>query len=227
MEAIARSDKTKPYKSHIFNAQLYLASVGVARKVVEYRKSEKAYSQGDPATDVLYIQKGGIKLSVVNEVGKEAVVAMLGPGDFFGEGCLAGQLIRRGTATAITPTTLLVIEKREMIRVLQTERAFSDRFVAYMSAQNIRIEQDLVDQLFNSCEKRLARTLLQLTRYGMQEHPKKMLPTVSQEVLAGMIGATRGRVNFFMNKFRELGFIKYNKGGLHINTSLLNVVLHE
>jgi CRP-like cAMP-binding protein len=227
MEAIANSSKTTTKKKQIFNVQTYLASGGVARKVVEYQKSEKAFSQGDPATDVLYIQKGGIKLSVVNEVGKEAVVAMLGPGDFFGEGCLAGQLIRRGTATAITPTTLLVIEKQKMIRVLQTERAFSDRFVAYMSAQNIRIEQDLVDQLFNSCEKRLARTLLLLTRYGMQEHPEKMLPTVSQEVLAGMIGATRSRVNFFMNKFRELGFIKYNKDGLHVNTSLLNVVLHE
>jgi CRP/FNR family transcriptional regulator, cyclic AMP receptor protein len=227
MEAIANSSKTTTKKKQISNVHTSLASVGVARKAVEYRKSEKAYLQGDPATDVLYIQKGRINLSVVNEVGKEAVVAMLGPGDFFGEGCLAGQLIRRGTATAITPTTLLVIEKQEMIRVLHTERAFSDRFVAYMIAQNIRIEKDLVDQLFNSCEKRLARTLLLLTRHGMQEHPKKMIPTVSQEVLAGMIGATRGRVNFFMNKFRGLGFIKYNKGGLHVNTSLLNVVLHE
>ena len=160
MEAIASSSKTKSNKKHIFNVQLYLASVGVARKVVEYQRSEKAYSQGDPATDVLYIQKGGIKLSVVNEVGKEAVVAMLGPGDFFGEGCLAGQTVRMGTATAIAPTTLLVIEQKEMVRVLHTEHAFSDRFVAYMLARNIRIEQDLVDQLFNSSEKRLARTLL-------------------------------------------------------------------
>jgi len=176
---------------------------------------------------VLYIQLGSVRLSVVNEVGREAVVAMLGPGDFFGEGGMGGQLVRMGTATAITPTTLLVIEKQEMIRVLHAEHAFSDRFVAYILARNIRIEQDLVDQLFNSCEKRLARTLLLLTRYGMQAHPKKVLPKVSQEVLAGMIGATRTRVNFFMNKFRELGFIKYNKGGLHINTSLLNVVLHE
>ena len=227
MEAIENSSKTTTKKKQIFNAQAYLASVGVARKVVEYQRSEKAFSQGGPATCVMYIQKGGIKLSVVNEVGKEAVVAMLGPGDFFGEGCLAGQLVRMGTSTAITPTTLLVIEKQEIIRVLHAEHAFSDRFVAYMLARNIRIELDLVDQLFNSCEKRLARTLLLLTRYGMQEHPKKMLPKVSQEVLAGMIGATRSRVNFFMNKFRERGFIKYNKGGLHINTSLLNVVLHE
>jgi len=227
MEAIATLSKSKPYKTHTFNAQLYLASGGVARKVVEYQRSEKAYSQGDPATNVLYIQKGGIKLSVVNEVGREAVVAMLGLGDFFGEGGMAGQLVRMGTATAIAPTTLLVIEKQEMIRVLHAEHAFSDRFLAYMLSRNIRIEQDLVDQLFNSCEKRLARTLLLLTRYGKQPHPEKMLPKVSQEVLAGMIGATRSRVNFFMNKFRELGFIKYNKGGLHINTSLLNVVLHE
>jgi CRP/FNR family transcriptional regulator, cyclic AMP receptor protein len=227
MEAITSSSKTTTKKKDIFNAQLYLASVGVAKKVVEYQRSEKAYSQGDPATTVLYIQRGSVRLSVVNEVGKEAVVAMLGPGDFFGEGGMAGQLVRVGTATAITPTTLLVIEKKEMIRVLHAEHAFSDRFVAYMLSRNIRIEQDLVDQLFNSCEKRLARTLLLLTRYGKRDHPKKMLPKVSQEVLAGMIGATRSRVNFFMNKFRELGFIKYNNGGLHIDASLLNVVLHE
>jgi CRP-like cAMP-binding protein len=227
MEAIANSSKTTTKKKQIFNVQAYLASGGVTRTIGEYQTSEKACSQDDPATTVLYIQRGTVKLSVVNAVGREAVVAMLGPGDFFGEGGMAGQLVRMGTATAITPTTLLVIENQEMIRVLHTERAFFDRFVAYMLARNIRIEQDLVDQLFNSCEKRQARTLLLLTRYGMQEHPKKMLPKVSQGTLAEMIGATRGRVNSFMNKFRELGFIKYNKGGLHINTSLLNVVLHE
>src|SRR6202140_5368530 len=160
MEAITSSRKIKSNKRHIFNAQLYLASVGVARIVVEYQRSEKAYSQGDPATTVLYIQRGSVKLSVVNEVGKEAVVAMLGPGDFFGEGGMGGQLVRVGTATAITPTTLFVIEKKEMIRVLHAEHAFSDRFLAYMLSRNIRIEQDLVDQLFNSSEKRLARTLL-------------------------------------------------------------------
>jgi CRP-like cAMP-binding protein len=174
----------------------------------------------------LYIQKGGIKLSVVNEVGKEAVVAVLGPGDFFGEGGLAGQIVRTGTATAITPTTVLVIEKREMIRVLHAEHEFSDRFVAYMLSRNIRIEQDLVDQLFNSSEKRLARTLLLLARYGKQVNPETKLPKISQETLAEMIGTTRSRVNFFMNKFRKLGFIKYN-GGLHIDSSLLSVVLHE
>src|SRR5450631_539252 len=226
MEAITSSSKIKSNKRHIFNAQKYLASVGVARKVVEYQRSEKAYSQGDPATSVLYIQRGSVKLSVVNEVGKEAVVAMLGPGDFFGEGGMGGQLVRMGTATAITPTTLLVIEKQEMISVLHTERAFSDLFVAYMIARNIRIEEDLVDQLFNSSEKRLARTLLLLTRYGKEEEPQKMLPNISQGMLAEMIGTTRSRVNFFMNKFKKLGFIGYD-GGLHINPSLLNIVLHD
>jgi CRP/FNR family cyclic AMP-dependent transcriptional regulator len=218
--------KRKSTEKRAFNAQAFLDSAGLARRVVEYRRSEKIYSQGESAKDVLYIQKGGIKLSVVNEVGKEAVVAMLGPGDFFGEGGMAGQLLRMGTATAITSTTLLVIEKKEMIRVLHTEHAFSDRFLAYMLSRNIRIEEDLVDQLFNSSEKRLARTLLLLAQYGKQDQPQKRLPKVSQETLAEMIGTTRSRVNFFMNKFKKLGFIKYN-GGLHINTSLLSVVLHE
>ncbi len=226
MKAIASSSKVRSKKNPAFNAQAFLDSAGLARKVVEYRRSETIYSQGESTEDVLYIQKGGIKLSVVNEVGKEAVVAMLGPGDFFGEGGMAGQLVRMGTATAITPTTLLVIEKKEMIRVLHTEHAFSDRFVAYMIARNIRIEQDLVDQLFNSSEKRLARTLLLLARYGKQDQPQKRLPKVSQETLAEMIGTTRSRVNFFMNKFKKLGFIKYN-GGIHIDASLLSVVLHE
>src|ERR1700675_713192 len=216
----------KNVKVPVFDAQAFLDSAGVARKIVEYRKSQKIFSQGDPATKVMYVQEGGVKLSVVNEVGKEAVLAMLGPGDFFGEGGMAGQTVRMGTATAITPTTLLVIEKGEMIRVLHAEHAFSDRFLAYMLGRNIRIEEDLIDQLFNSSEKRLARTLLLLARYGKQDQPQKMLPKVSQETLAEMIGTTRSRVNFFMNKFRKLGFIKYN-GGLHINTSLLSVVLHE
>jgi CRP/FNR family transcriptional regulator, cyclic AMP receptor protein len=216
----------KNVKVPIFDAQAFLDSAGVARRIVEYRKSQKIYSQGEQAKNVLYIQTGGIKLSVVNEVGKEAVVAMLGPGDFFGEGGLAGQLVRMGTATAIAPTILLVIEKKEMVRVLHAEHAFSDRFVAYMIARNIRIEQDLIDQLFNSSEKRLARTLLLLARYGKEDQPQKMVPKISQEVLAEMIGTTRSRVNFFMNKFKKLGFIKYN-GGLHIDASLLSVVLHE
>jgi len=210
-----------------FDAQAFLDSAGVARKVVEYRRSEKIYSQGDPATSVMYIQKGGVKLSVVNQVGKEAVVAILGPNDFFGEGGMAGQLVRMGTATAVVPATLLVIEKNEMIRVLHAEHAFSDRFVSYMLSRNIRIEEDLVDQLFNSSEKRLARTLLLLARYGTEDQPDGVLPKISQETLSEMIGSTRSRVNFFMNKFRKLGFIQYNNGGLHIHKSLLSVVLHD
>ena len=218
--------KRKSTQKREFDAQAFLDSAGTARKVVEYRRSQKIYSQGDPATSVMYIQKGGVKLSVVNEVGKKAVLAILGPGDFFGEGGMAGQSVRMGTATAITPTTLLDIEKNEMIRVLHTEHAFSDRFVSYMLSRNIRIEEDLMDQLFNSSEKPLARTLLLLARYGKQDRPQKMLPKVSQEMLAEMIGTTRSRVNFFMNKFRKLGFIHYN-GGLQVHNSLLSVVLHE
>jgi CRP/FNR family transcriptional regulator, cyclic AMP receptor protein len=209
-----------------FDAQAFLDSAGVARKIVEHPKSQKIYSQGDSANSVFYIQKGGVRLSVVNAVGKEAVVAVLAPGDFFGEGCLAAQHLRIGTATATTPTTVLVIEKQEMTRVLHTELEFSDRFVSHMLARNIRIEEDLVDQMFNSSEKRLARALLLLARYGSEPEPQKLLPKVSQEMLAEMIGTTRSRVNFFMNKFRKLGFIKYN-GGLHVDPSLLSVVLHE
>ena len=218
--------KRKSTQRRPFDVQAFLDSAGVARRVVEYRRLQKIYSQGDPATSVMYVQKGGVKLSVVNEVGKEAVLAILGPDDFFGEGGMAGQSIRMGTATAITPTTLLVIEKTEMIRVLHDEHAFSDRFVSYMLSRNIRIEEDLIDQLFNSSEKRLARTLLLLARYGKEPQPQKMLPKVSQEMLAEMIGTTRSRVNFFMNKFRKLGFIHYN-GGLQVHSSLLSVVLHE
>jgi CRP/FNR family transcriptional regulator, cyclic AMP receptor protein len=231
MQKIATSRNIKPNKKSThksaFDAQAFLDSAGVARKVVEYRRSEKIYSQGDPATSVMYIQKGGVKLSVVNEVGKEAVLAILGPNDFFGEGGMAGQLVRMGTATAVVPATLLVIEKNEMIRVLHAEHAFSDRFVSYMLSRNIRIEEDLVDQLFNSSEKRLARTLLLLARYGKEDQPDGLLPKVSQETLSEMIGTTRPRVNFFMNKFRKLGFIQYNNGGLQVHKSLLSVVLHE
>jgi CRP-like cAMP-binding protein len=230
MQAIASSDKTKSkikLKGKLaFNAQAFLDSAGGARRVVEYRRSQKIYSQGDPATSVMYVQKGGVKLTVVNETGKEAVVAILGPGDFFGEGCLTGRSICMVSATTIVPTTVLVIEKDEMIRVLHEEHEFSDRFIAYMLARNVRVEEDLIDQLFNSSEKRLARTLLLLARYGARGHPQKVLPRVSQEMLAEMIGTTRSRVNFFMNKFRKLGFIKYN-GEIHVNNSLLSVVLHD
>jgi CRP-like cAMP-binding protein len=217
----------KSRKKGSFNAQAFLDSAGLARKVKEFRRRDIIFSQGDPARSVLYIQNGGVKLSVVSESGKEAVVALLGPGDFLGEGCLAGQAVRMGTATAVTPSTLLVIEKNEMIRVLHEEHGFSDRFITHMLERNIRIEEDLIDQLFNSSEKRLARALLLLARYGKQDQPPEMLlPKISQEMLAEMIGTTRPRVNFFMNKFRKLGFIRYN-GGLQVNRSLLTVVLHE
>jgi CRP/FNR family transcriptional regulator, cyclic AMP receptor protein len=209
-----------------FDARAFLDSVGLDRKIVDYRKGESVYTQGDPAKAVMYVQKGGVKLSVVNGVGKEAIVAMFGPGDFFGEGCIAGQTIRMGTTTAMTPISLLVIEKNELARVLHLEHELSDKFIAYMLARNIRVEEDLVDQLFNSSEKRLARTLLLLARYGQKGKPDRVLPTVSQETLASMIGTTRPRVNFFMNKFRKLGFIEYN-GKIKINKSLLTVVLHE
>ncbi|HWZ97243.1 MAG TPA: Crp/Fnr family transcriptional regulator [Candidatus Dormibacteraeota bacterium] len=184
------------------------------------------FSQGDPAKSVLYIQEGGVKLTVVNETGKEAVVAILGPGDFLGEGCLAGQTVCMATATTIAQTTALVIEKKEMMRVLHGEHEFSDRFITYMLARNIRTEEDLIDQLFNSSEKRLARALLLLARYGAPNEPQKVIAKVSQEMLAEMIGTTRPRVNFFMNKFRKLGFIRYN-GEIHVNNSLLSVVLHD
>jgi CRP/FNR family transcriptional regulator, cyclic AMP receptor protein len=225
-KALTIKAKIKSKGKLAFDAQAFLDSAGVARKVTDFNKKQAIFSQGDPAKNVLYIQKGGVRLSVVNETGKEAVVAILGPGDFFGEGCLAGQPIRIGSATAIAPTTLLVIEKKEMSRVLHSEHAFSDRFISYMLSRNIRVEEDLVDQLFNSSEKRLARTLLLLARYGEEDKPQKVLAKISQETLAEMVGTTRSRVNFFMNKFRKLGFIKYN-GGLHIDTSLLSVVLHD
>jgi len=209
-----------------FDVQLFLDSAGLGRKVNKFRAKETVFAQGDRATNVMYIQEGGIKLTVVNETGKEAVVAMLGPGDFFGEGCLAGQSICMATATAMSPTTVLVIEKNEMTRVLHKEHEFSDRFIAYVLSRNIRVEEDLVDQLFNSTEKRLARTLLLLARYGAPGSTHGTLPKVSQETLAEMIGTTRTRVNLFMNKFKKLGFIRYN-GGIQVNDSLLNVVLHD
>jgi CRP-like cAMP-binding protein len=221
-----RPNRSKSVAKRLFSTQEFLDSAGVARKVAEFKKKETIFSQGDPCRNVFYVQKGGVRLSVVNESGKEAVVAVLGPGDFFGEGCLAGQPNRIGTATSIASTTALVIEKSEMVRVLHSEHEFSDRFISFMLARNIRIEEDLVDQLFNSSEKRLARTLLLLARYGKEDKAQRVLPKVSQEMLAEMVGTTRSRVNFFMNKFRKLGFIKYN-GGLQIDNSLLSVVLHE
>jgi CRP/FNR family transcriptional regulator, cyclic AMP receptor protein len=224
----AMDGKTKsiPNKKPAFDLKVFLDTAGVARQIVKFRKSEKIYSQGDYVKGVKYIHEGSVKLSVVNEAGKEAVVAVLGPGDFFGEGCLAGQLVCMATAIAVVPTSLLFIEKKEMIRALHTEHALSDRFISHILTRNIRVEEDLIDQLFNSSEKRLARALLLLARYGKDEHPQVLLPNVSQETLAQMVGTTRSRVNFFMNKFKKLGFIKYN-GGIEINTSLLSVVLHD
>jgi CRP/FNR family cyclic AMP-dependent transcriptional regulator len=206
--------------------KLFLDSAGLGRKVAKLRAKETVFTQGDPAKQVMYSQEGCAKLTVVNESGKAAVVAILRPGDFLGEGCLAGQYKYLVTATTISPTSVLVIERNEMIRALHEEHEFSDRFIAYTLARNIRVEEDLIDQLFNSSEKRLARTLLLLARYGAPGHPNKALPKVSQEMLAEMVGTTRSRINFFMNKFRKLGFIQYN-GEIQVNDSLLSVVLHE
>ncbi len=213
-------------KKTAFDVHAFLDSAGLARKIIKFVKAEKIYSQGDAATRVHYIHDGSVRLSVINEDGKEAVVALLKSGDFFGEGCLAGLPIRMGTATAVAASTILVIEKSEMMRVLRTEHSLSDVFIHHMLVRNIRVEEDLVDQLFNSSEKRLARSLLLLARYGKEDEIHGVIPKVSQETLAEMIGTTRSRVSFFMNKFRKMGFIKYN-GGLQINSSLLNIVLHE
>jgi len=226
MKSSKKSTKHVSKTKILFDAQAFLDTAGVARKVREMKNAEVIYSQGDAANSVIYLQEGGVKLTVISESGKEAVVAMLGPGDFFGEGCLAGQTVRMGTASAVTPGRLLIIEKREMFKVLHEQHELSDRFINFMLARNIRIEEDLIDQLFNSSEKRLARTLLLLARYGKDDKPHGVLPQISQETLAEIIGTTRSRVNFFMNKFRKLGFITYN-GHLQINTSLLSVVLHE
>lgn len=213
-----------------FNAQAFLDSAGLSKKIVDYGRAEVIFAQGGRCDSVFYVQSGGVKLSVLSTTGREAVVAMLGPGDFFGEGCLAGQPVRIGSATAITPTSVLVIEKKRMVKVLHRQHALSDRFIAHMLSRNVRIEQDLIDQLFNSSEKRLARALLLLARYGKQVKPKQVVPTISQETLSEMVGTTRSRVNFFMNKFKKLGFIEYTgdlQDGIQINNSLLSVVLHD
>jgi len=208
-----------------FDLAAYLDAKSPSPTVLTYARGKVVFSQGDAATHVKYIQSGGIRLSLVSTTGKEAVVAMLSPGDFFGEGVLVGQHTRIETATAVLPTSVLAIEKGAMVRLLHDEPEFSDRFITHMLKRNLRIEADLLDQLFNSSEKRLARTLLLMARYG-QAGPDRTLPSVSQETLAEMIGTTRSRVNFFMNKFRKLGLIEYN-GTLKINSSLLNVVLHD
>jgi CRP/FNR family cyclic AMP-dependent transcriptional regulator len=216
----------KPRRKSKFDAQAFLDSAGVDKKIAEFGVREIIFRQGDPSDQVFYIQKGGVKLSVLNNVGKEAVIAVLGLGEFFGEGCLLGLPLRMATATAITYCTVLAIKKDEMLRELHAEPALADLFLSYLLSRSIRLEEDLVDQLFNSSEKRLARTLLLLARYGEQDQPQKLIAKVSQEMLAEMVGTTRSRVNVFMNKFKRLGFIQYD-GGLHINPSLLNVVLHD
>jgi CRP-like cAMP-binding protein len=209
-----------------FDLPAFLDSAGVARRVVRFAPAAVVFPQGAKADTVFYLQSGAVKLSVLSSTGKEAVVAMLGEGDFFGEGCLAGQPLRMSTASAVVPSAALRIQKRHMIRMLHEHSDFSDRFIAHMLARNIRIEEDLVDQLFNSSEKRLARTLLLLARYGTDDVAHRTLPKLSQETLAEMVGTTRSRVNFFMNKFRRLGLIEYN-GGLKIHNSLLSIVLHD
>jgi CRP-like cAMP-binding protein len=213
-----------------FNAKAFLDSAGLSKKIVEYGRADVIFAQGGRGDSVFYVQKGGVKLSVLSKAGREAIVAILGPGDFFGEGCLAGQPIRIGSATAMAPSSILVIEKREMVKVLHRQHALSDRFIAHMLSRNVRIEQDLIDQLFNSSEKRLARALLLLARYGKQAKPRHVVPKISQETLSEMVGTTRARVNFFMNKFKTLGFIEYTgdlEDGIQINSSLLSVVLHD
>ena len=216
-----------PKRKRPFDAQAFLDSTGLGKRVVAYARREVIFSQGDPCDSVMYLQRGGIQLSVISHSGKEAIVATLGPGDFLGEAALAGHAVRLETARATMTSTVLVVPKRQMIRLLHTQHALSDRFIAHMLVRNARLEADLVDQLFNPSEKRLARTLLLLARYGKGDKPQRVLPTVSQETLAEMIGTTRSRVNFFLNKFRKLGFIGYDAGGLTINPSLLTVVVHD
>jgi CRP/FNR family transcriptional regulator, cyclic AMP receptor protein len=209
-----------------FDVHAFLDSAGVSRRVVRFPRASVVFAQGAQANSIFYIQQGVVKLSALSSRGKEAIVAMLTAGNFFGEGCLAGQPLRTRTATTLVPTTVLRIDKREMMRTLHDQSALSDRFIAHMLARNIWIEQELVDQLFNSTEKRLARTLLVLAHFGDEGEPQRVLPKLSQETLAEMVGTTRSRVNVFMNKFRKLGFIKYN-GTLTINSSLLSVLLHD
>ena len=209
-----------------FDTRTLLESASVPKTIVRYGRGDAIFTQGDACEHVMYIQVGGVKLSVLSKTGREAVVAMLGPGDFFGEGCLAGQSIRMGTATATTDSIVLRVDKARMVRLLHEQHAFSDRFIAHMLARNIRIEEDLVDQLFNSSEKRLARALLLLARYGKNDKPVRAVPPITQATLAEMVGTTRSRVNFFMKKFQRLGFIDYSDG-LKVNSSLLTIVLHD
>jgi CRP/FNR family cyclic AMP-dependent transcriptional regulator len=231
MEAVNRKATTRNGASEaapLFNAESFLKSAGVAKTIAKYGRGDAVFTQGDACEHVMYIQTGGIKLSVMSKTGREAVVAMLGPGDFFGEGCLAGQPVRMGSATATTPSTILLVGKEKMVGLLHKQHTMSDRFISHMLSRNIRIEEDLIDQLFNSSEKRLARTLLLLARYGKPNEPIRVVPKISQETLAEMVGTTRSRVNFFLNKFKKLGFIEYDgELPIKVNNSLLTVVLHD
>ena len=223
---VAKKRKPAVAPAAPFDLERFLKSAGLSRTVAKYAKGTVLFAQGDAATQVFYIQQGSVKLSVLSKTGKEAIVAMLGAGDFLGEGCLAGQTRRMATAKANNATTALVVEKAHMVQMLHEEPTLSDRFLVHMLARNIRIEEDLIDQLFNSSEKRLARALLLMARYGKDDAPHQVLHNLSQETLAEIVGTTRSRVNFFMNKVRELGFIEYN-GHIKVNSSLLTVVLHE
>ncbi len=214
-------------KKRDFDPESFLATIGAGRKVVAFPKKETIFAQGDAADSVFYIQEGKVRLTVVSKIGKEATLAILNEGEFFGEGCLAGQPLRMGSATAMTDCELLRIDKKAMMEALHREHEFSDMFVAYLLARNIRYEEDLVDQLFNSSEKRLARILLLLAHFGKEGVPETVIPKISQETLADMIGTTRSRVSFFMNRFRKLGFVDYGDSGLKVHSSLLNIVLHD
>ncbi len=217
-------------KSREFNPKTFLATIGAGRKLLTVPEKKAVFTQGGPADSVFYIQKGKVKLTVVSKIGKEATIGILGEGSFFGEGALAGQVLRMGSAAAMTDCELLRVDKKAMMDALHREHSFSDLFVAYLLARNIRYEEDLVDQLFNSSEKRLARVLLLLAHFGKEGIPETVVPKISQETLAAMVGTTRSRVSFFMNRFRTLGFIDYAggpDGGLQVHSSLLNVVLHD
>ncbi len=215
-----------PNKNGKFNPKTFLATIGEGRKMVSFAKKRPIFTQGDPADAVFYLQKGKVQLTVVSKAGKEATIGIVSEGNFFGEGALAGQLLRMGSASAMTDCELMRVEKKAMIEALHREQSLSDMFVSYLLQRNIRYEEDLVDQLFNSSEKRLARVLLLLAHFGKEGVPELVVPKISQETLAEMVGTTRSRVSFFMNRFRKMGFIHYN-GGLEVHSSLLNVVLHD
>jgi CRP/FNR family transcriptional regulator, cyclic AMP receptor protein len=210
------------------NLAVQLSVLRIVKKSAQYAKGQKIFQQGDPADRIYLIQQGVVKITIVNEQGKEAIITLLEAGDFVGESCISnGSPLRITSASAIEPTTMLVVQKKEMLRALHEEKDFADQFIAYMLKRNLKVESDLVDQLFNSTEKRLARALLLLAHYGKEGRPETAVATISQETLAELVGTTRSRINFFMNKFRKLGFIHYNGGGLQIHSSLLNIVLHE